>query len=189
MAFVHFPQRPDTLTGEFAAAEYENLGQRSIEAEGSASPEGWLSLFRDWNAFRSYVLSEGDRLYFRHTRDVRDEATAAAERSFREEVTPRAEDGEARLMAALLTSRHRAAVGAEFGKQLLRLLEVRQAPFAPISAQLRVEVGQLANEYDQRLANAEVSVGGREMTLSRARGLMSSGSDDVRRAIDVVAGR
>jgi len=29
MSFVHFPQRPDRLTPEFAAAEYEKLVQRS----------------------------------------------------------------------------------------------------------------------------------------------------------------
>jgi M3 family oligoendopeptidase len=181
MPFVHFPQRPDALTADFASAEYEKLGQRAIEAEASASPECWVSLYRDWNAFRSYVHSEEMRLYLRHTRDMRDDASAEAERRFRDEVRPRAEDGESRLMAALLVSRHRAAVAAEFGQQLLRVLDVLQAPFAPINAQLRVEVGRLANEYDQRLANAEVSVGGRAMTLSRARGLMSSGNADVRR--------
>lgn len=182
MVFVHFPRRPDTLTADFAAAEYEKLGRRSLEVEGWSSSEGWLSLFRDWNALRSYVRSEESRLYFRHTRDVRDEAIAEAERQFREQVTPRAEDGEARLMAALLGSRHRAAVAAVFGEQLLRVLAVRQAPFAPINAQLRVELGQLANEYDQRLAQAEVSVGGRAMTLSRARALLTSANADVRRA-------
>lgn len=71
MSFVHFPQRPDTFTAEFAAAEYEKLGQRSIEAESSASPEYWLSLFRDWNAFRSYVLSEGFRIGARARRTAR----------------------------------------------------------------------------------------------------------------------
>jgi hypothetical protein len=62
MPFVHFPQRPDTLTADFASARYEELGQRSLEAEASPSPEGWLALFRDWNALRSYVLSEEFRL-------------------------------------------------------------------------------------------------------------------------------
>ncbi len=181
MAFIHFPQRPDALTADYAGAEYEKLAQRSIEAEGSATPGEWVSLFRDWNALRSYVHSEEMRLYFQHTRDTRDEASAEAERRFREQVTPQAEYGEARLMAALCISRHRDAVGAEFGKQLLRMLEVRQAPLAPINSQLRAEVGRLVNEYDQRLADAEVTVGGRAMTLSRARGLMSSSSADVRR--------
>lgn len=181
MPFVHFPQRPETLTAEFASAEYERLGQRSLEAERSPSPEAWLSLFRDWNAFRSYVYSEEGRLYFRHTRDIRDEATAAAERYLREQVTPRAEDGESRLIAALLASRHRAAVADQYGQQLLRVLEVRQAPCAPVNAQLRVEAGELSNEYDRRLANAEVRVGGQAMTLARARGLVSSDSADVRR--------
>ena len=114
MPFVHFPQRPDTLTADFASAEYEKLGQRAIEAEGSASPECWVSLYRDWNAFRSYVHSEEMRLYFRHTRDMRDEASAEAERCFRDQVRPRAEDGESRLMAALLvklTSRRVTAFG------------------------------------------------------------------------------
>src|SRR5687768_2815997 len=132
MPFVHFSRRPDTLTAEFVSAEYEMLAKRSIEAEGSPSPERWVSLYRDWNALRSYVYSEEMRLYFQHTRDMRDAASAEAERCFREQVRPRAEDGESRLMAALVVSRHRAAVGAAFGQQLLRVLDVGQAPFAPI---------------------------------------------------------
>lgn len=39
MPFLHFPQRPDVLTAEFVSAEYERLWKRSIEAEGSPSPE------------------------------------------------------------------------------------------------------------------------------------------------------
>lgn len=112
---------------------------------------------------------------------MRDAAVAAAERRFREQVAPRADEGEAQLMAALLASRHRAALGIEFGQQLLRVLEVRQACFAPVNAQLRVEAGQLANDYDQRLANAEVRVDGRAMTLARARALLSADSAEVRR--------
>src|ERR1044071_8616830 len=114
MPFVHFPERPDILTGEFAGAEYEKLVQRSREAEASPACEGWLSLFRDWNALRSYVSSEEIRLYVQYTQDMRVEACALAERRFREDVRPRAEDGESRLIAALLASRHRDAVAAKF---------------------------------------------------------------------------
>jgi len=43
MPFVHFPQRPSTLTADLAVAEYEKPRQRSMAAEGSRSPEGWLA--------------------------------------------------------------------------------------------------------------------------------------------------
>jgi hypothetical protein len=112
---------------------------------------------------------------------MRDEASAEAQRRFREEVLPRVEGGESRLIAALLVSRHRGAVAAQFGGQLLRVLEASHPSVAPVNAQLRVEVGGLADAYDQRVAKAEVNVGGRAMTLARARALLSSESADVRR--------
>lgn len=182
MKYAHIPDRPSTLTKEWTAGAYSALTERIPAAESSDGPEAWIELSEDWNALKSYVNSEQSRLNYRFTKDMTNPEAEAAERAHRQEVVPTAEDGEAKLVAALLGSRHSAAVGARFGDQLLRVLRVGEPALAPENSDLRVEISDLAKDYDKTVAGGEVDVLGETMTLSKARSRTISPDPALRRA-------
>lgn len=179
--FKHYPQRQERLTVEFAQSEYRGLTERIPSAEQSDSPNGWLKLFADWNALKAYVSGEESRIHYALSKDVNDAAVEEAERYFREEVKPVAEMGNSQLVHALLGSRHKGAIADRFGRQLIRVLETAVEPLAPINSELRVKEGELVTRYDKIIAQGEVEVQGKTVTLSVARSLTSSSDPAVRR--------
>jgi M3 family oligoendopeptidase len=181
MTYKHYAVRPERFTNEFVAEEFERLTARIDEAESSESPELWLRLFEDWNALKAYVSSEGSRRSHAQSKDMTDEDVEEADRYFREEVAPVADNGNSRLVNALLASRHRDAIAARYGDYLLRALETAVEPLAPINNELRVAASTLVNRYDKAVAAGEVTVEGTTMTLSQARGLQSSDNPVTRR--------
>jgi M3 family oligoendopeptidase len=181
MSFVHFPTRPAHLNAEFAESEYAKLKARVASAEESDTPELWLALYADWNSLDSYVSSEGSRRRYRYSKHMDDAEAEADEQAYRETIVPVSEGANSELIAALLASRHKEALGERYGKQLLRVLEVEVEPLAPVNSELRVKAGDLAKQYDKRVAAAEVVVAGESLTLARARGLLSSSDPAIRR--------
>lgn len=182
MTFTHCPERPAVLAKDWVTENYNRLIERSGAAEASETAEGWLELYGEWNALKSYVYSEGARLRYAFSKDLRNEEAEEAERTYREEVVPELERGEAELIAALLNGRHSAAIGERYGQQLLRVLEVSQETLAPVNSDLRVKVGELSKRYDKLVASGEVEVRGETLTLSQARSRMSSEDGAERRA-------
>lgn len=181
MQYKHYPERPATLTAEYVRDEYEKLVGRIESAEASDSSEGWVSLFADWNALKSYVGAEGSRISFAQSKDMNDPVWDQADRYYREEVMPASDDGSSRMVNALLVSRHRAAVAERFGGHLVRALETTVEPLAPVNSDLRVKVGDLVNRYEKTLASGEVTVDGAKVTLAVARNMQSSDRPEVRR--------
>jgi len=181
MTYLHFADRPELLTADFVRDAYAKLTNRVAAADASDEPDAWLALYADWNELDSYVGSDGARRRYAYSKAMADPAIEELERAYREEIVPASEDANSALVEALLASRHKDAVGARYGKQLLRVLEVNLEPLAPINKDLRVEAGDLAKRYDKLVASAEVTVGGEALTLTRARGLMSSAEASVRR--------
>ncbi len=181
MTYVHFPQRPAVLDAAFTRDRYALLTDRGAAASAAAEPDAWLALFADWNELKSYIESEGARRRYRMSKHMDDPEAEALEKAFREEITPPAEAADSELVAALLASPHSQAVAERYGTQLLRRLEIQREPLAPINSALRVSVGALGQRYDKHVAAGEVSVGGKTLTLARARGLMTSESASTRR--------
>ena len=182
MSFVHITDRPETLTTDWVAREYGALQARITPAEASATPQAWLELYADWNALKSYVGSEYQRLSYRYTKNMEDDAASEAERAHREEINPAGEDGDAALVAALLASAHRGAIAQRYGEQLMHVLTVQEPTLAPTNSELRVKEGELGSQYDKLVASAEVDVLGESLTLARARGRMSSSDAAIRKA-------
>ncbi|MCO4745267.1 MAG: M3 family oligoendopeptidase [Proteobacteria bacterium] len=181
MSFVHHPERPETLTAGFVEAEYAKLIGRCASAEAAEDATPWRSLFADWNALKSYVSSEGSRLRYAYTKDMRDAASEEAERTFREQVVPASEDANAALIEALLASQHRGDLAEHYGEQLVRVLEVNEPTLAPQNSALRVKAGELAKRYDKLVASGEVVIDGETLTLPRVRGLTTSSDAATRR--------
>ncbi len=181
MTYKHYPVRPDRLTSSFVSAEYQRLADRIATAEASDSPEGWLELFSDWNALKSYANSEENRISYALTKDMNNAEHEAAERYHRESVRPAVEEGNYTIVKALLSSRHRQAISDRYGAHLIDVLETTVEPLASVNSQLRVLVGELVNRYDKLVAGGEVVVGGEKVTLSVARNMTSSSDPAIRR--------
>jgi M3 family oligoendopeptidase len=180
--FLFVPDRPETLTAAWARTAYEALEARISEADAASEPAAWLALAADWNAVKGYAEGEDSRRSYRFMQDMRNEEAEEADRVMREEIRPVCENGDAALGKALLASRHREAVAAHFGDQLLAVLEVGEEPLAPINSELRVKAGDLSSQYDKLVASGEVDVLGEALTLARARGKISSEDAATRRA-------
>ncbi|MEP7220670.1 MAG: M3 family oligoendopeptidase, partial [Bacteroidota bacterium] len=181
MQYKYYQNRLDTLTAEYLRNEYRGLTDRIAAAEESDSPDGWVSLFADWNALKSYVSGEGSRISYALTKDMNDATTEEAERYYREEVSPIADNGSSVLVNALLNSRHKDAVAGRFGSHLIRTLETSVDPLAPVNNDLRVKSGDLVNKYDKLVASGEVEVNGEKVTLAVARNMQSSENPVIRR--------
>ena len=173
-AYKYIPDRPDSLTSDWVTAAYEALEDRVQGADASADAGAWIALAEDWNAIKGYIYGESARISHDFAKDMRDEGAELRERTHRETVTPASELGSSRMVAALLASPYKDAVGERFGQQFLRVLEVGQEPLAPVNSDLRVKAGELAKRYDKLIASGEVTVAGEQLTLAQARGKTSS---------------
>jgi len=182
MNYKHYSERPDHLKAEYAAAEYAALKSRIEAAENAESPDLWLALYADWNALKSYLGGEGSRRSHEQSKDMNDPARDEADREFREEIRPVFDNGEATLVAALLASRHREAIGQVYGQHLLNVLEIAKEPLAPVNSDLRVKEGDLVNRYEKIVASGEVEVEGQTVTLPVARSMLKSANAETRRA-------
>jgi M3 family oligoendopeptidase len=181
MEYKHYHNRPETLTKEFAEAEFATLIARIPAAENSDSANEWLSLYHDWNALSAYYSGEGSRVHYAHAKDMGNNAITQADKYFREQVTPAMDHGSAIMLEAFLKSRHKAAVGKRYGPYLIDSLMTCVEPLAPINSKLRVQVDDLADQYQKLASSGEVTIQGKTMTLSRARGLQSDENPEVRK--------
>jgi M3 family oligoendopeptidase len=181
MSFKHYPERPETLTAEFVREAFNNLTSRIESAEVSETPEGWLALYADWNALKSYVSGTESRISYTLSKDMTNPTSEANEKYSREEVRPVAEQGNSHLVGALLASRHKDAIGKRYGNHLLRVAATAVEPLSPVNSELRVKGGELVNRYDKIIAAAEVTIHGEKVTLSVARNMQSSSDPAIRR--------
>jgi M3 family oligoendopeptidase len=182
MPFTHYPDRPATLTVEFATGEFESLLARVPEADASQTADRWIELVLDWNALSSYCRSEASRIHVRLCGDFTNEEATAAEEYFREKVIPAAEPLDERIVAALLATPHRAALEERFGAYLFERLELARLTMDPVNAELRRRDGELAAQYRRLQANAIAVVNGETMTHDAANSLLSSPDRELRRA-------
>ncbi|MCP5082039.1 MAG: M3 family oligoendopeptidase, partial [Alphaproteobacteria bacterium] len=135
--FIHFTERPATMTDEWISGAYRALCERADSASDDAQ---WVGLCKDWNSLKAYVEGEDSRRSFRFRQDMNDSALEEQDRIMREEIIPAAETGDALLGKALLASDHRDAVAKHFGNQLLDVLSIKEGPLAPINSDLRIQV-------------------------------------------------
>jgi len=180
MTYKHYSDRPGVMTAAFVRDEYSRLIERIAPAEASSTPEAWLELFADWNALKSYVDSEGSRRSHHQSKDMNDPEREEAFRYYREEIKPVAEEGNSKLVNALLNSAHKSAVGEQYGNHLIRVLETTVEPLAPVNSLLRVKESDLITRYDKIIASGEVVVDGRTVTLAVARSMQKSERPEVR---------
>ena len=181
MSYVHLSDRPQRLTGEWVERAYGALTARIAGAEDAREPAGWLELFSDWNELKSYVDSEESRANYRLSKDLTDSDADEAARVVREELMPRAQRGDAELVAALLASSHAGAIAERYGEQLLRVLRVREATLATVNSELRIREGELGHRYDKLRASGEVLIGGEPTSLTFANSLTRSDDAATRR--------
>lgn len=179
--YKHFPKRPKKLTAEFAKQQYEDLVARIPEAEKSSDAKLWLALFKDSNELESYISSEGSRISFRFTQDMRNKKSEAEEKYFREKVIPAVTEPSFVLLKSVLESKHRDAIVAEYGEQLVPVYQTAVKPLDPVNTDLRIKAGDLTNDYDQLTAKAMVIVNGEKMTLTKARSLSASEHEAIRK--------
>ncbi len=181
MNYKYYPERPSRLTAEFVREEYASLTARIEGAENAETADAWLALYDDWNALKAYVNGEGSRINFNQSKDMNDPRWDEADRYYREEVMPAADNGNSVMVNALLGSRHKDGIAEKYGEYLIRALKTSVEPLAPINSDLRVKASDLVNRYDKLVASGEVMVKGEKVTLAVARSMQSSEDADTRK--------
>lgn len=182
MQYKYYPNRPEKLTKEFVEQEYAKLRADLPQAEAASSGELWLDLFTRWNAIKSYVESEGNRINYMQSRYMDNTAYEDAEKYYREEVMPASDRGNSEILEALLKSKHKGAIAKKHGEYLIKALETAVEPLSPVNSDLRVKAGDLINQYDKLVAAGEVTVNGKSVTLAVARAMQMSTDPATRRA-------
>lgn len=182
MQYKYYPNRPEKLTKEFVEQEYNKLRADLPAAEAAPTGEAWLALFERWNAIKSYVDSESNRISYLQSRYMDNEAYEEAERYFREEVMPASDNGNSEILDAMLASKHKSAIAKKYGDYLIKSLETAVEPLAPINSDLRVKAGDLINQYDKLVASGEVNINGKNVTLAVARSMQMSSDPVTRKA-------
>ncbi len=189
MTYSHFPQRPDILTSAFVEREYGRMLEKARDAEREEEPEAWIDLMREWNAFTSYIGSEGSRRNHRLNRNMFNEEAEESMNVFRQSIAPAFESGEERLTRALLESRHLPAIEEEFGSYRIERFRVAQEGLAAINSELRVRERNLTNRYTKLMAGAEVEFDGERMSLQSVGSRTNTPDEEVRkRAWNAVRG-
>lgn len=181
MQYKYYPNRPEKITKEFVQQEYDALIAALPEAQTAETSDKWFALFEKWNALKSYVESENNRVNYALSRWMDNSENEAAEKYFREEVMPVSDNGNSKLLDALLASKHKGAIAGKYGQYLIEALETAVEPLAPINSDLRVKVGELNNQYDKLVASGEVTVDGKQVTLAVARSLQMSPDARIRK--------
>lgn len=179
--FKHYPHRPPALTPEFVQSEFAQVLDLLPAAEAAPTAESWLAAIDRWNALRSYVDSERARNNYALSKNCLDPQLEEAERYLREKILPVHEAGESRFLQALAATRHRDGIAARHGSYFLDRMAAGQEAVAPVNSDLRVRAGELATQYDKKVASAEVQVGGEAMTLTRAIGIAQGSEDSAQR--------
>lgn len=174
--FKHYPQRPDRLDPEFVRSEFASILQGLPAADAAPEAAPWLDAISRWNALRAYVEGERWRTNYAYSKDCLDERLEAQERYLLEEIVPVQEEGDSRFLRALGETPHRAAIAAKHGAYFLQRMAAGQQTVEPVNSELRVQLGELAMQYDKAVASGEVTVGGEAMTLTKALGI-AQGSD------------
>ena len=179
--YRHYPVRPASLTPDFIRGEYARLHAEIPGAEGAENADAWILLFRRWDSLKAYLSSEGSRLFFRYSGQMRDPELERAEKYMRETLIPVRQNGDSVFTRALLESKHRDALSREFGAQLINILETHVKPLDPRIAALRIEESRLSNLYSKILGNAEVDYAGERMTIQKIETFRTSSEAAVRR--------
>ncbi len=182
MESTNYTSLPKKLTKELVDQKLQELISRAPEAEKSDSPTAWLDLYRDWNDFSAWFAGEASRISYAHSQDMNDKAADDADRYFREEVTPAMEKGNAELLDLFLASKHKGAIGKEYGGYLIESLMTTVEPQAPVNSDLRVRANDVVDQYEKLTASGEVVVEGKTITLPRARGLQNHQNAETRKA-------
>lgn len=174
--FKHYPQRPDSLSPEYLRLEFAGILGTLPSADAAAEPALWLEAIARWNALRAYVEGERARLGYAYSKNCLDPTLEAQDRYFREQIMPVQEEGESQFLRALAATPHRAAIAARHGQYFLDRMAAGQQTVEAVNSDLRVQLGELATQYDKAIAEGEVTVGGEAMTLTKALGI-AQGSD------------
>ncbi|MDB5102178.1 MAG: Oligoendopeptidase [Cyanobacteria bacterium RYN_339] len=176
---VSTPSRPEALTPESVGAAYADVTAALPGPDGS--PEAWEAAYWRWNDLKLWISGEISRRYYREAQDTRDEVAAAAFRYLREHIMPLQEEEDAALRRAFLASPCRPALEAVMGAQQFARLELEASAFAPVNIALATREGEIVSQVERAYGTAEVMVGGKPTTLSRANALLNDPDEAVRR--------
>ncbi|ROZ69658.1 M3 family oligoendopeptidase [Ramlibacter sp. WS9] len=174
--YKHYAQRPEFITPEFLQAEFGTLIETLPAAEAAADAAPWLEAISRWNALRAYSEGEHARLNYAFSKNCLDPELETQDRYLREKILPVREEGDAQFLPALGGTRHRPAIAAQYGSYFLDRMAAGLQTVDPVNSDLRIQLGELAMQYDKAVASGEVTVGGEAMTLTKAVGI-ANGSD------------
>ncbi|MDJ0852826.1 MAG: M3 family oligoendopeptidase [Myxococcota bacterium] len=134
---------------------------REIEAALAAGPDPdtLLEVVRGWDALRTTLETWLSLARVRFTQDTRD-ADAKRTRALADELAPRFQGCDVRVMRRLLADPLRGAIEKSVGAQALALWECAVQAFEPVIQDDKVAEAKLASAYTELMASARIPVRG-----------------------------
>ena len=154
----------------------------------ASSAETQLAALERLNAVEGRVGTMAQLAYIRHTIDTRD-AFYDRENDFIDENMPLLEEDIQRINRALLTSKFRGALEAEYGRVFFLDLELAARSFQPEMVPLMQRENKLESDYQKLYASAVVEFDGQRLPLPKLGPYKQSPDRAVRRAAFETEGR
>lgn len=124
-----------------------------------------IQLVHTWNAQRLWLGTMQGLAEVHYTQDV-SSSKAAAEKEFFDKNNPTFTESQTSISQALVTSKYRAELEAEFGSLFFRRLEDALRTFSPAIKELLVQEAGLQNQYNELTAKAQIEYQGTTYNLS-----------------------
>lgn len=179
--YHHLPNRPEKLEPKHVEAAGADVISRLKNAEKSADSKAFLQTLRDWNDWSAYLSGEYSRIGYQLAKNTGHEPTIQAEKYFREKIGPVSSKAGFEISSLLLASKLRDQLIPELGEYYFKKADVALLTEDPRNVQLRVEEGAIVKEYEQCVAQAQVTVQGQAMTLTKARSFATSENASLRK--------
>ncbi|GHV35680.1 oligoendopeptidase F [Clostridia bacterium] len=161
MKFTEIPYKRQSL--EDASAELKALTAR---LENAPDAESAISAVYGQDKLLRSFSTQTSVAYIRHTINTAD-TFYDAEKSYYDEIEPQLGEYLQNFNIAIVKSKHRAALEAEFGGLYLQNIEMALKTFDPVIIEDKQRENKLSSDYVKLLASAKIDFDGKELTRSQ----------------------
>lgn len=158
---------PTQLEGAWVRERYDEI-LAACEAAGTDA-QAWIDVVLRTSELEALIHSHGARTGLAYRQATDDEAATAAYERWNREVSPVVGDASVEVARAIVAAPVADALTAEFGPQLLRLVEAACRAHAPVNTALRTELSGVLMRHTKVFGKGSITWRGETHPFSFAR--------------------
>ena len=175
----------------YARPDYDEANAKLLSLlerfKGAADANECFAVYKEIDDYTAGLWTMGSLAYIRNSLDTTDEFYEK-EIEYFDEVSPKLEEAQKAITAAMLESPFRKDMEAKWGNLMFVNAEIGLKTFTPeIIADLQEE-NKLSTEYDKLIASAQIEFDGKTLTLAQMGPYRESPDREVRKNAAIVVG-